>query len=106
MFLASTGMAAASLLHVVVKLQGTDELRRFMKDATLAAQVFKNCKLRARCQEGILQDASGLDLAEDGTEKNDMKHWQCSPVQLHSQTLGEVGSNSSSGRDAADHANA
>ncbi|KAL0040562.1 hypothetical protein WJX77_010942 [Trebouxia sp. C0004] len=38
------------------------------------------------------------------TENNAKKYWQRSPVQLHSQTLGEVGSNSNSGRDAADHA--
>ena len=61
-------MAADPLLHVVVKLQGTDELICYMKDATLAAQVFKTCKVRAKCQEGTLQDANGMDLAEDGTE--------------------------------------
>ena len=39
-----------------------------MKVVTLAAQVFKTCKARAKCQEGTLQDASGMDLVEDGTE--------------------------------------
>lgn len=39
-----------------------------MKNAAQAAQVGKTCKIRARCQEGILQDASGLDLAEDDTK--------------------------------------
>ena len=39
-----------------------------MKVVTLAAQVFKTCKARAKCQEGALQDASGMDLVEDGTE--------------------------------------
>ena len=34
----------------------------------MAAQVFKTCKVRAKCQEGTLQDASGMDLVEDGTE--------------------------------------
>ena len=61
-------MAAEPLLHVVVKLQGTEKLLCYMKAATLAAQVFKTCKLKARCQEGTLQDAIGMDLAEDVTE--------------------------------------
>ena len=61
-------MAADPLLHVVVKLQGTEELLCYVKAATLAAQVFKTCKLRAKCQEGTLQDASGMDIVEDGSE--------------------------------------
>ena len=61
-------MAADPLLHVVVKLQGTEELLCYVKAATLAAQVFKTCKLRAKCQEGTLQDASGMDIIEDGSE--------------------------------------
>ena len=61
-------MGADPLLHVVVKLQGTEELVCYMKSATLAAQVFKTCKVRAKCQEGGLQDASGMDLADDDTE--------------------------------------
>ncbi|KAL3140122.1 hypothetical protein ABBQ38_004400 [Trebouxia sp. C0009 RCD-2024] len=61
-------MAADPLLHVVVKLQGTEKLLCYTKAATLAAQVFKICKVRAKCQEGALQDASGMDLAEDDTE--------------------------------------
>ncbi len=64
----NAGMAADPLLHVVVKLQGTEELMCYMKAATVAAQVFKTCKVRAKCQEGTLQDASGMDLVEDGTE--------------------------------------
>ena len=64
----NAGMAADALLHVVVKLQGTEELLCFMKAATLAAQVIKTCKVRAKCQEGTLQDASGMDLLEDNTE--------------------------------------
>ncbi|KAL0026817.1 hypothetical protein WJX77_003425 [Trebouxia sp. C0004] len=66
--LASTGMAADPLLHVVVKLQGTEELLCCLKAATLAAQVFNTCKLRAKCQEGTLQDASGMDIVEDVTK--------------------------------------
>ena len=62
------GMAAEPLLHIVVKLQGTEELLCYMKAATLAAQVFKTCKIKAKCQQGTLQDAIGMDLAEDGTE--------------------------------------
>ena len=61
-------MAADPLLHVVVQLQGTEELLCHMKSATLAAQVFKTCKVRAKCQEGTLQDASGMDLADNDTE--------------------------------------
>ena len=64
----NAGMAAEPLLHIVVKLQGTEELLCYMKAATLAAQVFKTCKTKAKCQEGTLQDAIGMDLAEDGTE--------------------------------------
>jgi len=64
----NAGMAADPLLHVVVKLQGTEELLCYLKAATLAAQVFKTCKLRAKCQEGTLQDPSGMDIVEDGTE--------------------------------------
>ena len=64
----NAGMAADPLLHVVVKLQGTEELVCYMKAATLAAQVFKTCKVRAKCQQGTLQDASGMDLAEDDAE--------------------------------------
>ena len=64
----NAGMAADPLLHVVVKLQGTEELLCYVKAATLAAQVFKTCKLRAKCQEGTLQDASGMDIVEDGSE--------------------------------------
>ena len=59
---------ADPLLHVVVKLQGIEELVCYMKAATVAAQVFNTCKFRARCQEGTLQDASGMDLADDDTE--------------------------------------
>ena len=65
---AVAGMAADPLLHVVVKLQGTEELVCYMKAATLAVQVFKTCKVRAKCLEGTLQDASGLDLVEDSSE--------------------------------------
>ena len=61
-------MAADPLLHVVVKLQGTEEQLCYMKAATLASQLFATCKAKAKCQEGTLQDASGMDLAEDGTE--------------------------------------
>ncbi|DBA87379.1 TPA: hypothetical protein ACH3X1_004423 [Trebouxia sp. C0004] len=61
-------MAADPLLHVVVKLQGTEELLCCLKAATLAAQVFNTCKLRAKCQEGTLQDASGMDIVEDVTK--------------------------------------
>ena len=65
---APAGMAADPLLHVVVKLQGTEELVCYMKAATLAAQVFKTCKVRAKCLEGTLQDANGMDLVEDSSE--------------------------------------
>ena len=61
-------MAANPLLYVVVKLQGTEELLCYLKAATLTAQVLKTCKLRAKCQEGTLQDAGGMDVKEDGTE--------------------------------------
>ena len=37
-------MAADPLLHVVVNLQGTEELLCYTKAATLAAQVFKIAK--------------------------------------------------------------
>jgi len=64
----NAGMAPDPLLHFVVKLQGTEELMCYMKAATVATQVFKTCKVKAKCQEGTLQDASGMDLAEDGAE--------------------------------------
>jgi len=64
----NAGMAADPLLHVVVKLQGTEELLCYVKHAALAAQVFKTCKLKAKCQEGTLQDANGMDIVEDGSE--------------------------------------
>ncbi len=60
-------MAADPLLHVVVKLQGTEDLLCYLKAATLAVQVFKTCKIKAKCQEGTLQDAIGMDIVEDGT---------------------------------------
>ncbi|KAL0039519.1 hypothetical protein WJX77_000460 [Trebouxia sp. C0004] len=50
------------------KAEGTEELLCYLKAATLAAQVFKTCKFRTKCQEGTLQDASGMDIVEDGTE--------------------------------------
>ena len=62
------GMAADPLRHIVVKLQGTEELVCYMKAATLAVQVFKTCKVRAKCLEGTLQDANDMDLVEDGSE--------------------------------------
>jgi len=46
------GMAADPLLHVVVKLQGTEDLLCYLKAATLAVQVFNTCKIKAKCQEG------------------------------------------------------
>lgn len=58
----NAGMAADPLLHVVVKLQGTDQLLCYTKAATSAAHVFKVCKRRAKCQEGGLQNASVMDL--------------------------------------------
>ena len=61
-------MAADPLLHVVVKLQGTDDLLCFMKASTLAAHVLKACKLRFKCREGTLQDAIGMEIVEDGTQ--------------------------------------
>ena len=61
-------MAADPLLHVVVKLQGTEELLCYLKAATLAVQVFKTCKVKAKCLEGTLQDANGMDLVEDSSE--------------------------------------
>ena len=64
----NAGTAAEPLLHIVVKLHSTEELLCYMKATTLAAQVFKTCKIKAKCQEGTLQDAIGMDLAEDGTE--------------------------------------
>ena len=62
------GMAADPLLHIVVKLQGTEELLCYMPADTLAVQVFKICKLKAKCLEDTLQHASGMDLVEDGRE--------------------------------------
>ena len=61
-------MAADPMRYVVVKLQGTEEVLCFLKAATMAAQVLKVCKLRAKCQEGTLLNASGRDKVEDGTE--------------------------------------
>ena len=61
-------MAADPRLHVVVKLRGTEELICYMKAATLAAEVYRICKVTAKCQEGTLHEASGMALAEDGTE--------------------------------------
>ena len=66
--MAVAGMAADPQLHVVVKLQGTEEQLCYVKAATLAAQVFKTCKVKAKCQEGTLQDAHGMDLVEDASE--------------------------------------
>ena len=68
MSVAVAGMVADPLLHVVVKLQGTEELVCYMKAATQAVEVFKTCKLRAKCLEGSLQDADGMDLVEDRAE--------------------------------------
>ena len=62
------GMAADLLLHVVVKLQGTEDLLCFMKASTLAAHVLKACKLRFKCQEGTLQDANGMEVVDDGIQ--------------------------------------
>ena len=62
------GMAADPLLHIVVKLQGMEEQLCYMKASTLAVHVFKICKVRAKCQEGTLKDASGIDLFDDSTE--------------------------------------
>ena len=64
----NAGMAADPLLHIVVKLQGTEKLLRHVRRATLAAQVFRTCKLKAKWQEGTLQDDSGMDIVEDNTE--------------------------------------
>ncbi|KAL0029338.1 hypothetical protein WJX77_000354 [Trebouxia sp. C0004] len=64
----ATGMAADPLLHIVVKLQGTEELLCYTNATTLAAQVFRMCKVRAKCQQGTLQNVTGMDLAEDDTE--------------------------------------
>ena len=61
-------MAADPLLHIMVKLQDTDELLCFMKAATLAAEVYRISKVIAKCHEGALMDANGMALAEDGTE--------------------------------------
>ena len=61
-------MAADPLLHVVVKLKGREELLCYAEAATLAAQVFRMCKVNAKCQQGALQNVSGRDLAEDDTE--------------------------------------
>ena len=47
----NAGMAADRLLHVVVKLQGTDEQLCYTKAATLAAQVFEICNVGAKCQK-------------------------------------------------------
>ena len=62
------GMAADPLLHVVVKLQGTEELLCYMQAATSAAQIFEICKVGAKCQKGRLQTAYGMDLVADSTE--------------------------------------
>lgn len=61
-------MAADPLRHIVVKLQGTEELLCYMKAAILAVQVFKTCKVKTKCLEGTLQDANGMDLVEDSSE--------------------------------------
>ena len=47
MSVAVAGMTADPLRHIVV---------------------FKTCKVRAKCLEGTLQDANGMDLVEDGSE--------------------------------------
>ena len=62
----NAGMAADPLLHVVVKLQGIEDLLCYVKAATLAVPVFKTCKFKRKCQEGTLQDAIGMDIIEDG----------------------------------------
>ena len=41
-FVFDAGMVADPLLHVVVKLQGTEDLLCFMKASTLAAHVFRH----------------------------------------------------------------
>ena len=64
----NAGMAADPLLHVVVKLQGTEELSCYTQAATSAAQIFELCKVVAKCQKGRLQTANGMDLVADSTE--------------------------------------
>ena len=58
-------MAADPQLHVVVFLEGTEDRLCYMKAKTDAAQVFRTCKLKARCNEGTLQTLFGLDIAEN-----------------------------------------
>ena len=62
------GMTVDPLLHVVVKLQDTEDPLCFMKASTLAAHVLEACKLRFKCREGTLQDAIGTEVVEDGTQ--------------------------------------
>lgn len=64
----NAGMAADPLLHVVVKLQSTEELLCYTQAATSAAQIFEICKVGAKCQKGRLQTANGMDLVADSTE--------------------------------------
>lgn len=61
----AAGMAADPQLHVVVFLEGTEDRLCYMKAKTDAAQVFRTCKLKARCNEGTLQTLFGLDIAEN-----------------------------------------
>ena len=59
-------MTADPLLHVVVQLRSSQELICYMQ--ALTAEVYRICKVTAKCQEGALQDANGMALADDGTE--------------------------------------
>lgn len=68
MLLLDAGTAADPLLRIIVKLQGSEEPLCYLKAATPAALVFRTCNLRAKCQEGLLQDAAGMDLVEDDTK--------------------------------------
>lgn len=61
----AAGMAADPQVHVVAFLEGTEDQVCYMKAKTDATQVFKTCKLKARCNEGTLQTLFGLDIAEN-----------------------------------------
>ena len=57
--------AADPLIHIAVTLKGVDGVLCFMKAETHAAEVFKICRLKARCEQGTLQDSFGMDIAEN-----------------------------------------
>lgn len=64
-FSLAAGMAADPQVRVVVFLEGTEDRLCYMKAETDASQVFKTCKLKARCDEGTLQTSFGMGVADN-----------------------------------------